>query len=223
MLHPHYTSWTWLWEEDPLLYIWCVTPIDYQVAGQVESSRRTFDSGSRQTVSLVEASIQLENKFTFSFCFHYSEFHFIHFIAYILQWLQKSNKHTSQGCSPPGILTPRKWKIGWRRRRKLVSKLKSTKRYNNKTRRRSSTSTYQICKWVLSWDLNLVNVLDSWISFGSAFQRTIDRGTKLDNMDDFLVAGTGYPSWLSERVSRSCWSTRLAWEEVTINTVVQDL
>ena len=41
--------------------------------------------------------------------------------------------------------------------------------------------------------MNLVNVLDSWISRGSAFQRTIDRGTKLDNVDDFPVAGTGFP------------------------------
>ena len=34
------------------------------------------------------------------------------------------------------------------------------------------------------------NVLDSWISFGRAFQRIIDRGTKLDNVNAFLVAGT---------------------------------
>ena len=44
----------------------------------------------------------------------------------------------------------------------------------------------------------MVNVLDSWISFGSAFQRTIDRGTKLDNVDDFLVAGTGFPNFRNE-------------------------
>ena len=41
-------------------------------------------------------------------------------------------------------------------------------------------------------------MLDSWISFGSAFQRTIDRGTKLANVDDFLVAGTGYPDFRNE-------------------------
>ena len=56
----------------------------------------------------------------------------------------------------------------------------------------------KICKWVLSWVLSLVNVFDSWISFGSAFQRTIDRGTKLNNVDDFLVAGTGYPDFRNE-------------------------
>ena len=44
----------------------------------------------------------------------------------------------------------------------------------------------------------MVNVLDSWISFVSPFQRTIDRGTKLDNVDDFLVAGTGYPDFRNE-------------------------
>ena len=55
-----------------------------------------------------------------------------------------------------------------------------------------------IRKWVVSRVLNLVNVLDSRISFGSAFQRTIDRGTKLDNVDDFLVAGTGYPDFRNE-------------------------
>ena len=41
-------------------------------------------------------------------------------------------------------------------------------------------------------------MLDSWISFGSAFQRTIDRGTKLANVDDFLGAGTGYPDFRNE-------------------------
>ena len=41
-------------------------------------------------------------------------------------------------------------------------------------------------------------MLDSWISFGSAFQRTIDLGTKLANVDDFLVAGTGYPDFRNE-------------------------
>ena len=43
-------------------------------------------------------------------------------------------------------------------------------------------------------------MLDSWISFGSAFQSTIDRGRKLANVnvDHFLVAGTGYPDFRNE-------------------------
>ena len=50
---------------------------------------------------------------------------------------------------------------------------------------------------LLSWVLNLVNVFDSSISFGSAFQRSIDRGTKLE-LDDFFVAGTGYADFQNE-------------------------
>ena len=44
-----------------------------------------------------------------------------------------------------------------------------------------------------------MNVLDSWISFGRSFQRIIDCGTKLDNVDALLVAGTGNPDffWLA--------------------------
>ena len=41
-------------------------------------------------------------------------------------------------------------------------------------------------KWVLSWVLNLGNVFDSSISFGSAFRRTINRGTNLDNVDAMI-------------------------------------
>ena len=66
----------------------------------------------------------------------------------------------------------------------------------------------------------MVNVLDSWISFGSAFQRTIDRGTKLDNVDDFLVAGTGYTDFRNEY---PVVVSKLAGEEVCISTAVQDL
>ena len=64
-----------------------------------------------------------------------------------------------------------------------------------------------IRKLVVSRVLNLVNVFDSRISFGSAFQRTIDRGTKLDNVDDSLVAGTGYPDFRNEYPveAEACW------------------
>ena len=64
-------------------------------------------------------------------------------------------------------------------------------------------------------------MLDFWISFGSAFQRIIDRGTKLANVDDFLVAGTGYPDFRNVGISRRCM--KLAGEEVCISTAVQDL